>query len=152
MNATNAANILFEYTLNVTSVTEYGMSLAALASGQALPPPEGARFDIVMEGSVSGPRIEGAVKAIDYARVRADGRFDLHIHAEITTGKGSKIALFSDGVAIVQPGSPIVELRENISLFASAEDDKWVNPLQVWGVGTVDLVRQVIHVKGYSAS
>ena len=86
MNATEAANLLYEYTLNVTSVTEYGVSFASLASGQVLPPPEGARFDIAFEGS------------------------------------------------------------------ASVEDYKWVNHLQVWALGTVDLARQVIHVKGYSAS
>jgi hypothetical protein len=152
MNPPNADNLLYECTLNVTSVTEYGVGFAALATGQALPPPEGARFDIALQGAASGPRIEGAVKGIDYLWARADGRFELHIHAEITTEKGSKIALFADGVALPQPGSPIVELRENVSLFTSVGDYKWVNHLQVWGVGTIDLARRVIHIKGYSAS
>jgi hypothetical protein len=153
MSATATAALLFEYTLNVTSVTEYGVSLAALASGQAAPPPEGARFDIAMEGKASGPRIAGTVKAKDYLSVRADGRFDLHIHAEITTKDGANIALFSDGVALARPGGgPIFELRENVRLFTSMPGYAWVNPLQIWGVGTVDLSTQVIQIKHYSAS
>jgi hypothetical protein len=27
----------------------------------------------------------------------------------------------------------------------------WVNGLQVWATGTVDLADQVVHIKGYSA-
>jgi hypothetical protein len=152
MSATGTATLLYEYTLNVTSVTEYGVSLDALASGQVPPPPEGARFDVTFEGSASGPRIAGTVKGKDCVSVRADGRFDLHIHAEITTEDGAKIALFANGVALARPGTPIFELRENVSLFTSMPGYTWVNPLQVWGVGTVDLAAQVIHIKGYSAS
>ena len=107
MSAIEAATLLYEYTLNVTSVTEYGVSLAALASGQVAPPSEGARLDVTFEGSASGPRIAGSVRGTDYLSVRADGRFDLHIHAEITTEDGAKIALFADGVALPRPGSPI---------------------------------------------
>lgn len=152
MSATTAADLLYEYSLDVTSVTEYGVRLDSLASGESPPPPEGARFDVAFEGSASGPRIAGAVKGVDYAWVRADGRFELHIHAEITTGNGSKIALFADGVALPRPGSPVFELRENARLFTSVPEYRWVNPLQIWGVGTVDLARQVIHIRGFSPS
>ncbi|MDQ6892646.1 MAG: DUF3237 domain-containing protein [Acidobacteriota bacterium] len=93
------------------------------------------------------------MKGKDYVSVRADGRFDLHIHAEITTEDGAKIALFADGVALPRPGGgPIFDLRENVSLFTSMPDYTWVNPLLVWGVGTVDLAAQIIQIKGYSAS
>ena len=153
MSATATATLLYEYTLNVTSVTEYGVSLAALASGQVPPPPEGARFDVALDGTVSGPRIAGTVKGKDFVSVRADGRFDLHIHVEITTEDGANIALFADGVALPRPGGgPVFELRENVRLFTSMPAYLWVNPLQIWGVGTVDLAAQVVHIKGYSAS
>lgn len=153
MSTIGTATLLYEYTLNVTSVTEYGVSLAALASGQVPPPPEGARFDVALEGAASGPRIAGSLKGKDYLSVRADGRFDLHIHAEITTESGARIALFADGVALPRPGGgPVFELRENVTLFTSMPDYTWVNPLLVWGVGTVDLAAQIVHIKGYSAS
>lgn len=64
---------------------------------------------------------------MDYLRVRADGRFDLHIHAEITTDDGQKISLHADGVALPRPGSPVAGLRENVTLFTSSKAYAWVN-------------------------
>ena len=151
MSTFDPADLLYEYTLDVTGVTEYGVTLASLASGEP-PPPEGARLDVWFAGPSSGPRISGSVKGADYLCVRADGRFDLHIHAEITTENGGKIALFADGIAFPRPGTPVFELRENARLFTSVPEYRWVNPLQIWGVGTVDLAKQVIHIKGYSAA
>lgn len=84
-------------------------------------------------------------------RIRADGRFQLHIHAEITADDGQKIALHADGVALPRKGSSIADLRENVTLSTSSKDYTWVNALQVWGIGTVDLAEQVVQLKGYSA-
>jgi Protein of unknown function (DUF3237) len=56
-----------------------------LLSGAAAPPPQGARFDSYVEGTVTGPKLKGTVKGVDYANVRADGRLQLHVHAGITT-------------------------------------------------------------------
>src|SRR5438046_1292850 len=80
MSAIDTATLLYEYTVNVTAVNEFGVGLADLALGQVPPPPEGARIDVSFEGAASGPRIAGHVKGTDYLCVRADGRFDLHIH------------------------------------------------------------------------
>ena len=76
---------------------------------------------------------------------------DLHIHAEITTDDGHKISVHADGVALPQPGSAVAGLRENVTLFTSSKAYAWVNGLQVWGTGTVDLAEQIVHIKGYSA-
>ena len=70
---------------------------------------------------------------------------------EITTDDGKKIALFADGVALPREGSSIAELRENVTLSTSSKDYAWVNTLQVWATGTVDLAEQVVQIKGYSA-
>jgi len=51
-----------------------------------------------------GPKMKGTVKGIDYLHIRADGRCQLHIHAEITTEDGKKISLAADGVGIPQKG------------------------------------------------
>jgi hypothetical protein len=97
-------------------------------AGAAPPQPDGARFDVPFEGTSSGPKLKGRVAGVDYLRIRADGRFELHIHAEITTDDGQKI-----------------------SLFTSSKAYPWVNGLQVWGTGTVDLGEQVVRIKGHSA-
>src|SRR2546429_9978342 len=51
---------------------------------------------LYVEGTVTGPKLKGTVKGVDYANVRADGRLQLHFHAEITTEAGKKIAFFAD--------------------------------------------------------
>ena len=88
---------------------------------------------------------------VDYLQIRADGRFQLHIHAEITTEDGERIAFFADGVATPREGSTIADLRENVTLTTSSKAYAWVNTLQIWATGTVDLAEQVVRVKGYSA-
>ena len=151
MATIEVGELLYDYTVKLTGVTEYGVSLEALTAGTAPPPPEGARFDIRFEGASIGPKLKGTVIGVDHLRVRADGRFELHIHAEITTDDGQKISLHADGVALPQPGNPIAGLRENVTLFTSSKAYAWVNGLQVWATGAVDLAQQVVHLKGYSA-
>ena len=141
--------LLYEYTLKITQVVEYGVSMDALMSGQAPPPAEGARFDVHFEGPVAGTKLSGSAKGVDYLHIRADGRAQLDIHIEITTEDGKKIALAADGVALGPP--PVLQLRENVTLTTSHPEYSWVNPIQVWGVGTVDLAQGEIRVKGYAA-
>ncbi len=151
MSTIEVGELLYEYTVKFTGMTEYGVSLESLMAGEIAPPPEGARFDVAFEGRSSGPKLKGKVTGVDHVRIRADGRFQLHIHAEITTDDGQKISLHADGVALPRKGSSIADLRENATLFTSSKGYAWVNALQVWGVGTVDLAEQVVRLKGYSA-
>jgi hypothetical protein len=141
--------LIYEYALLVTNTVEYGTSADAMFAGEA-PPPEGARLDLTLEGTVGGPKLNGTVKGKDYICFRADGRAQLHIHAEITTDDGKKIALFADGVAIGQQDSPVFRLRENVTLASSESDFAWVNSLQIWGVGTVDVSTGQVTVQGYA--
>ena len=140
--------MLYEYTLQVTQVTEYGVSVEAVASGQA-PPAEGVRFDVHFEGPVTGPKFSGSAKGVDYLNIRADGRIQLDIHAEITTEDGKKIALAADGVLMGAP--PVFELRENVTLTTSHPEYTWVNTIQIWATGTADLAKGEIRLKAYAA-
>jgi hypothetical protein len=155
MSAIEGGELLYEYTVSITGLTEYGFAFAPLMAGAAPPPPEGARFDVAFAGEASGPasgpRLHGRVTGVDYLRVRADGRFELHIHAEIVAADGCRISLHADGVALPRSQGAIADLRENVTLATSAPEYAWVNALQIWGVGTVDLAKQIIHVKGYAA-
>jgi hypothetical protein len=62
--------LLYEYTLKITQVVEYGVSMEALLSGQAPPPGEGVRLDIHLEGAISGAKLNGSVTGVDYLHVR----------------------------------------------------------------------------------
>jgi hypothetical protein len=142
------AELLYEYTLQTTQVVEYGVSVEDLMSGQVPLPPEGVRFDVYFEGPATGTKLSGLVKGVDYIHMRADGRGQLNIQAEILTEDGKRIALAADGVAMGAP--PVLQLRENVTLTTSHPEYSWVNSIQVWGVGTVDFSTGEIRVKGYA--
>jgi len=141
---------LYEYALRFTSVVDYGVKLEDILAGKAAPPPQGARIDIWFEGQVTG-RLAGRIRGVDYLTVRADGRLDLIIRAEITTPDGSKIALAATGVGAPEPGSPLAQLRENVQLTTAYGDYAWVNKPQIWAAGTVDLAAGTVQAEAYVA-
>jgi hypothetical protein len=143
--------LVYEYSPRITRVVEYGASAEALLSGELSPPPEGARIDLYLQGPVSGPKLNGMVTGVDYLYFRADGRADLHIHAEITAESGKKIALAVDGVAFPEEGSSVWQLRENVTLLTNHPEFSRVNTIQVWASGTVDVSDGQVRIKAYAA-
>jgi hypothetical protein len=145
-------HLVYEYTPQVTQVVEYGVAADPVFSGRKPPPPEGARFDLYLEGPVTGPRLKGMLKGVDYVSFRADGRAELHIHAEISTQDHKRIALAAGGLAIAEPGSSVFQLRENVTLTSHHPEFSWVNRIQVWASGVVDVSTGQVHVKAYDVS
>jgi hypothetical protein len=139
---------IYEYDLDVTGVTDSGVTLNDVLSGQAKVPPQGVRIDIAFDGRATG-RIAGHVGGVDYVRMRADGRIDLDVRAVIETGDGSRIALSADGVAVPRADQPIADLSENVTLSTASEEYAWVNTRQVWGIGTVNFALGKVHIDGY---
>jgi hypothetical protein len=139
---------IYEYEVDITGVTDYGLTMEAVLSGQVPIPAQGVRIDVAFAGRASG-RLAGQVRGVDYLRMRADGRIDLDIRATIETDAGQRIALSADGVASPRPGSPVVDLHENVTLSTAAPDFVWVNGRQVWAAGTVDLSTGRIRIEGY---
>jgi hypothetical protein len=142
--------LIYEYTAQFTQVVEYGISANAFFLGQIPPPAEGARFDVYFEGPVAGPKVKGTVQGVDYLHIRADGRCRLNIHAAIMTEDGKKIALAADGVAIAEKESPVFQLRENVTLTTNHPEYSWLNLVQIWAPGTVDVSKGEIRIKGYA--
>jgi hypothetical protein len=139
---------IYEYDLDFTGVTDYGVSLEAILAGKETVPPQGARFDVAFEGRASG-RLSGRVRGVDYIRMRADGRIDLDIRATIETDDGKRIALSADGVGVPKAGEPVAEIFENVALTTAAADYSWVNARQIWAPGTVNLAAGKIHIDAY---
>ena len=137
---------IYEYDLDVTGVTDYGVSLEAILTGTATIPPQGARIDVAFEGRANG-RLAGHVRGVDYLRLRADGRIDLDIRATIETADGRRIALSADGVGVRRATEPVADLCENVRLSTAADDYAWVNTRQVWGTGTVNFATGKIHIE-----
>jgi len=132
----NGFEFATEADLQFTNVVDYGTSLEDLLSGAVAPPPQGARVDISFEGPLSGP-LTGSLSGTDYANIRADGRFELNIHAEIVTDDGARIAYQGQGVSVPQEDGT-ANVREAITLSTSEEKYLWVNGVTFIAEGTAD--------------
>ncbi len=139
---------IYGYDVDITGLTDYGITLDAILSGQRQVPPQGARIDVAFDGQAIG-RLAGRVRGVDYLRIRQDGRIDLDIRATIETEAGHRIALSAGGVAVLRPTEPIADLSENVSLNTAAEEYAWVRANQIWGVGTVNLAAGKVHIDGF---
>lgn len=139
---------IYEYDIDVTGMTDSGVSLEAILSGKEKVPPQGVRIDITFEGRATG-RVAGRVRGVDYIRMRADGRAHLEIRAMIETENGSRIALSADGVVVPRAAEPIGDVSENARLNTAAKDYAWVNTRQVWGTGTVNFATGKAHIDAY---
>jgi hypothetical protein len=147
----SVGELIYEAVVHFTNVTEYGISMKDFLAGTVFPPPAGVRFDVAFQGSFQGPRVSGAFTGIDYIHVRADGRFHLHIHAQLITEDGENISFFADGIATREQGSAVVQLRENISFLTSSSSYVWLNQVLGWGQGTIDPEKGEVRVKAYAA-
>ena len=149
--AAGIGEFLYDVEVRFTKVTEFGFGLDALVSGTIPLPPAGVRLDVAFEGTARGPRLNAHVSGIDYLYARADGRIHLHIHAQVTTDDGEKLAFFADGLARLRPGTGVADLRENGSFLTASARYAWLNDVQVWGKGTVDLAARAVQIRAYSA-
>jgi hypothetical protein len=147
---TITGELIYEYRPQVTQTVEYGVSADAMFAGEP-PPPEGARFDLYLEGPVGGGKLNGTVRGVDYLNFRADGRAELHIHAEIVTENGKNVALEAGGVALRQGGSSLLALREHVSLRSNHAELVWVNGLEIWARGVVDVASGQVQLRAFSA-
>ncbi len=142
--------LIYEYTPQVTRLVEYGASADAVLSGRTPPPAEGARFDLYLEGPSRG-QAERNRKGRGLSLARADGRAEIHVHAEITTVDGKKIALVAGGVAFPEQSSSVFRLREHVKLTSNHPELLWVNPLEIWASGTFDFTNGQVRVGAYAA-
>jgi hypothetical protein len=142
--------LIYEYTPQVIRIVEYGASAEAVLMRTSPAPKEGARLDLYLEGPVIAGRLQGTVTGVDYLNVRADGRFELHIHGEITNEDGIKVALEAGGVAIPEGESSIFQLREHVQLTSNHPALAWVNTTEIWARGTVDVSNGQVHLRAYA--
>jgi len=148
-DAPMTGELIYEYRPQVTQTVEYGVSADAMFAGEP-PPREGARFDLYLEGPVCGGKLDGTVRGVDYLNFRADGRVELHIHAEILTENGKNVALEAGGIAVRQDGSSLLELREHVSLRSNHAELVWVNGLEIWARGVVDVASGQVQLRAFS--
>ncbi len=143
-------DLLYEFTAHVTEVTDFGMSLQDVLAGKQAIPPAGLRIDIAFEGELRG-RLEGHAKGVDYIYLRPDGRAELDVKGTVTTPDGARVALAAGGIAVPKPGSPASVLREHAKLTTASPEYLWLNGLEVWGMGEIDVAKGELAVRAYLA-
>src|SRR4051812_13607892 len=107
--------LIYEYRPQITQVVEYGASADAVLSGQA-PPAEGARFDVYLEGPVSGPKFKGRSWAWITSTSAPTAAASCTFTGRSRPRMGSESRCKPGGVAISEEGSPVFQLREHVSL------------------------------------
>ncbi len=142
---------LYESDVDITGVTDYGLTLDDVLAGRQAVPPQGARYDLAFAGLVKG-RLSGSMRGVDYLNVRADRRMDLGLHGTLETEDGHRIAFSASGVATPRENEPVVDLAVNIRLSTAAVAYAWVNTRQVWGVGHANLATGKVHAEAFAMS
>ena len=142
--------LIYEAEIRFIRTDEYGVSMEDLTTGRVPIPLEGARFDQLFRGELNGPKLRGMMFGTDHLYVRADGLFQLHLHARVTTDDGANIAFSSEGVSIQTEGGKETRLRAAVSLFSATEAYRWLNTLQLWAMGTLDTVKGKAVVNAYT--
>ncbi len=139
---------IYEMDLDLTGVTDFGVSMDVIITGKEAIPLQGARFDLAVNGRTKG-RLAGRAHGADYLRVRADGRMELDLHLTIETEDGSRIALSGDGQAAPRSGEPTFDIFGNIRLSTADKKYSWVNEQQIWSVGTANLATKKFHFEAF---
>jgi hypothetical protein len=139
---------IYEMDLELTGVTDFGVSMDAITTGKDAIPLQGARFDLAVNGRTKG-RLAGRAHGTDYLRVRADGRIELDLHLTIETDDGRRIALSGDGQAAPRSGEPTLDIFGSIRLSTADKEYSWVNERQIWSVGTANLATRKLHFEAF---
>jgi hypothetical protein len=140
--------LAFEEEINLTGITEYGISWENLINESVKLPGQGARFDIAFEGKVYGKQINGTIRGVDHLEVRADGKFMLNIFATIITDDGEIIAVKESGISTPNVNGTAA-LHLNMEFFTVSQKYEWINKKQVWSIGEVDMRAGKVKVTGY---
>lgn len=136
-------NLLFEETVRLTEVREYGFSWREFGQAKRPLPPSGIRFDIHFEGEVKGDDLRGTIRGVDYLTVRSDGRLFLQLHASIATHDGAMIYVSESGI------NDNGKLQLNMDFHTNDNRYIWLNGKHVWGLGTVDFETGNVFIKAY---
>ena len=142
--------LIYEAEIHFTGTVDYGVSMEDLSSREVAIPLAGARFDQTFEGTLHGPKLRGKISGTDYLYVRADGLFQLHLHARVTTDDGIEISMSSEGVSMQIEGEKVTQLRSAVSLFTLSEPYSWLNQLRLWAVGTLDPTKGEALIRAYA--
>ena len=140
-----------DWIAQATEVIDFGIDAASVSSGRTPIPPQGVRLNSSSQGELTGPKLKGKVVGTDYLLVRADGVGIINLHAVLTTVEGDRIAIQASGILTLVQGATISQLRENIAFHTASAKYSWINHIQGWAIGTLDMSTLKITKKVFAA-
>ena len=140
-----------DWIAQATEVIDFGIDAASVSSGRTPIPPQGVRLNSHSQGEITGTKINGKVVATDYLLIRADGVGIINLQGVLTTSDGDRIALHASGILTVPQGSAISQFRENFTFHTASAKYSWLNRIQGWGTGTLDMATMKIVAKVFAA-
>jgi len=139
-----------DWIAQATEVIDFGIDATSVSSGRIPMPPQGVRLNSSSQGELTGPKLKGKVVGTDYLLIRADGVGIISLQAVLTTVEGDRIAIQASGILTLVQGAAISQFRENIN-FHTASANSWVNRIQGWATGTLDMSTLKIAKKVFAA-
>jgi len=112
-----------------------------------IPVPEGVRANVEVAGTVSGPKMSGTAKGIDYSLIRADRTGLLHIHAVITTEGGDLICIEASGFSTPTDQEGRSDIKEAVTFKTASEKYAWLNTTLAVAEGHVDITTGELYLK-----
>jgi hypothetical protein len=140
-----------DWNAKATEVVDFGIDAASVSSGRTPIPPQGVRINSSSQGEVTGRKLNGKVVSTDYLLIRADGVGIINLQAVLTTVDDHRIAIHGSGTLSLEQGSAISQLRENITFHTASAKYSWVNRIQGWATGTLDMSTLKITKKVFAA-
>ncbi len=140
---------LYDVAGQITKTIDFGVDLRV--SERTPSPPQGLRFNFDWQADLTGPKLRGKIVGTNYTYTRADGVTFVDSHGVLTTPEGDRIAVRTEGISTRQEGSAIFQERENITFYTASARYFWMNRIQAWATGTVDLSTGKIATKAYCA-
>ena len=142
---------LFDAATQITETIDFGIKVQDVRSGRTPMPPQGLRFNFKIEGELTGAKIKGKISGIDYFYLRADGIGFIDAQMIVTTTEGDRIAIHTQGISTLHEGSAVSQFSESESFLTASVKYAWINRIQGWATGTVDLATGKLAAKSYIA-
>ena len=117
--------------------TDFGLSLTAILSGAEIPA-GGARIDVPVSGTTTGPAMDGTVVGVDHLDVRPGLQVIRHLHLAFFMSDGGRLAATGEGVVTPSTSVPVTDLRIALLCRSVSPTTKWMDGQTVWAVGSVD--------------
>jgi uncharacterized protein DUF3237 len=109
----------------------------------------GGQYVGTLEGTVTGDRLQGAVKSVNVPAKRPDNVNCPAVRGIIVTGDGARVYFEFNGLAVLRPGDNARVFTTSLSLRAGDARYAWVNDIVGVVEGILDTATDQAIVRAY---